>query len=337
MHSRRVPNERFLIGGRSMPAWFAGVLFGAAAPLLAQPPALPAVTVGAGVQTSFVHNVPDGGDSTDDFLLNSVRLYVNGSAADERSSSCSTPSTTAPRNHVDVLDAVGAVRAVAQVQHLGRPLPSAERPRQPVRPVLRQRLGGLHRRHPGRLSVRLPGPRQRRRVLGPVRQGEGSAGAFDGASATGDNERARRRPRAGRFLGSGRRLLPERHLLRRQEPARHRRAPARCRAATTAVERRLPAREESCRGGGAFTIESEYAELQPAGRLQRAATPTSEGGYVLGELPVPEDDRHRASSRSSASSPRRTSRKGVTALDPTTTRRRPRSTSTTSSRSSTRA
>ena len=44
----------------------------------AQGTALPPVSIGAGVQTSYVHDMPDGGDSTDKFLLNSVRLYVSG-------------------------------------------------------------------------------------------------------------------------------------------------------------------------------------------------------------------------------------------------------------------
>jgi hypothetical protein len=44
----------------------------------AQAPALPPVTVGAGVQTAFVSDNPDGGSVTNRFELVSVRLYVNG-------------------------------------------------------------------------------------------------------------------------------------------------------------------------------------------------------------------------------------------------------------------
>lgn len=43
---------------------------------------LPPVSVGAGVRTSFTHFDPDGGDATDDFELNSARLYFSGKATD---------------------------------------------------------------------------------------------------------------------------------------------------------------------------------------------------------------------------------------------------------------
>jgi hypothetical protein len=47
-------------------------------PLQAQDTPLPPVTIGAGMQTSFVHTDADGFDASDAFLLNSARLYVNG-------------------------------------------------------------------------------------------------------------------------------------------------------------------------------------------------------------------------------------------------------------------
>ena len=40
------------------------------------------VTVGAGIQTSYAHTQPDGGSSTDQFTLNSARLYVSGNVTD---------------------------------------------------------------------------------------------------------------------------------------------------------------------------------------------------------------------------------------------------------------
>lgn len=52
-----------------------------AAPSLAQ--TVPPITVGGGVQTSFVHTERDKEDGKDEFVLNSVRLYVTGSATDK--------------------------------------------------------------------------------------------------------------------------------------------------------------------------------------------------------------------------------------------------------------
>ena len=40
---------------------------------------LPPISVGAGLQTSFVHRDADGEDATDHFRVNSLRLYLNGS------------------------------------------------------------------------------------------------------------------------------------------------------------------------------------------------------------------------------------------------------------------
>src|SRR4030088_2524899 len=64
-----------------MPALIACASLLSVAPLRAQDAPLPPVTVGAGVQTSFVHDAPQGASTVDNFVLNSVRLYVNGSAA----------------------------------------------------------------------------------------------------------------------------------------------------------------------------------------------------------------------------------------------------------------
>ena len=100
------------------------------------------------------------------------------------------------------------------------------------------------------------------------------------------HRRARRRPRPGRLLGHGRRLLPERHLLRRQEPARHRRrrpgAGRRQRRATsTSCSRRSSARRRRVHD------RERVRQLRRARRLRRAATPTSDGAYVLGSYLFP--------------------------------------------------
>ncbi len=56
------------------------LLWGNVAPLYAQDP--PPVTLGAGLQTSFLHHKPADGDAVANFRLNSLRFYVNGQASD---------------------------------------------------------------------------------------------------------------------------------------------------------------------------------------------------------------------------------------------------------------
>ena len=116
-----------------------------------------------------------------------------------------------------------------------------------------------------------------------------SVGAFDGQSATGRSTVLWRRPRPDRFLGSGGRLLPERHLLRRQEPARHRRRRPGRRAATHGVQPSISCSKGNCPTAAPSPIESEYANYnrlggydaqlrQEPGRLRARQLSLPEGG-----------------------------------------------------------
>src|SRR5215471_7089856 len=78
-----------------------------AAPLLAQTELGP-VTIGAGLQTSFAHIAPKKSDTTDQLLLNSVRLYVNGTAAENIKFMFNTE-YDGGTNKVGILDAVGRI------------------------------------------------------------------------------------------------------------------------------------------------------------------------------------------------------------------------------------
>src|SRR5262249_1952630 len=83
--------------------------------------------VGAGVQTSYVHDAPEGSDASDRFLLNSVRLYVNGSATRKITFMFNTEYDGAG-NHVTVLDAVAQVGVSDKVNFwFGRMLPPSDR------------------------------------------------------------------------------------------------------------------------------------------------------------------------------------------------------------------
>lgn len=98
-----------------------------ATPLWAQEPPTPLVTVGAGVQTSFVHDAPQGADATDAFALNSVRLYVNGAPAPKIKFMFNTEYDGAG-NHVSVLDAVAQFELSDKFNiWVGRMLPPSDR------------------------------------------------------------------------------------------------------------------------------------------------------------------------------------------------------------------
>src|ERR1035441_6238419 len=63
------------------------------------------VTVGAGLRTSFDHTAPNSGSSTDEFTLDSVRLYVNGDVTENIKFMFNTEYDQGT-NKVGVLDAV---------------------------------------------------------------------------------------------------------------------------------------------------------------------------------------------------------------------------------------
>jgi hypothetical protein len=78
--------------------------------LVAAPPSraqvtLGPVTIGGGLRTSYVHTEPDGGNSTDQFLVNDARLYVNGSATEKIKFMFNTDYDSSS-DHLAVLDAV---------------------------------------------------------------------------------------------------------------------------------------------------------------------------------------------------------------------------------------
>ncbi len=124
MPNRRNRNERVSMTRRWLPALIAVFLM--SVPLLAQTEVGP-VTVGAGLQTSFAHTKPTGGDTTDQLLLNSVRLYVNGAAANNIKFMFNTEydGTT---NKVGILDAVGRIEVSPKFNiWAGRFLPPSDR------------------------------------------------------------------------------------------------------------------------------------------------------------------------------------------------------------------
>jgi hypothetical protein len=90
--------------------------------------ALPPVSIGAGLRTSFVHTEPEGDlEGTDDFLLDSVRLYVNGSVTEKIKIMFNTEYNGAS-NDIEVLDAVGQLAFSPKFNvWFGRFLPPSDR------------------------------------------------------------------------------------------------------------------------------------------------------------------------------------------------------------------
>ena len=126
MLMRFVGNTHRLTARRLTPALLGVVLCAATRSTAQTPSALPPVSVGAGVQTSFVHTSPDGGDSTDSFQLNSVRLYVSGSAASKIKYMFNTEYDSS--NHVNVLDAAAQFEMSPKFNiWVGRMLPPSDR------------------------------------------------------------------------------------------------------------------------------------------------------------------------------------------------------------------
>ena len=127
MHRRRVRNELKFNARRS-----ALVLLSAAGLCLTALPsraqtALGPVTLGAGMRTSFIDTEPDLGKSTDRFLLNSARLYVNGPVTGDIKFTLNTEYDSGT-NRVSILDALARLEVAPEFNlWAGRLLPPSDR------------------------------------------------------------------------------------------------------------------------------------------------------------------------------------------------------------------
>src|SRR4030095_36548 len=124
MSSRCMRREGAFIGRRCLPILLTA-FFVVTATGWAQSDLGP-VTVGAGLQTSFVHNSPRSGTATDQLVLNSIRLYVNGTASENIKFMFNTE--YARNNRVGVLDAVARLEMSPKFNiWAGRFLPPSDR------------------------------------------------------------------------------------------------------------------------------------------------------------------------------------------------------------------
>ena len=98
---------------------------------LADDGAQPPITIGAGLRTDFEYTDPTGGKKTDDFNLDSIRLYVSGHVMDHVSFMFNTEYEGSPpngNNAVQVLDAVAQLSWGDEINiWAGRFLPPSDR------------------------------------------------------------------------------------------------------------------------------------------------------------------------------------------------------------------
>jgi hypothetical protein len=267
---------------RSAPALLAGALLFVAVPLAAQTP-LPPVSLGAGLRTSFVHTSPKAGTSTDAFVLDSARLYVNGPVTDKIKFMFNTE-YDGSNNKIGVLDAVARFEMSPKFNiWAGRFLPPSDRANL-YGPYYANHWAvytdGIQNGHPFVFQGRDNGVA----YWGDFGKVKVSAGGFDGTSADGNPDllgAARVQvdlwdPEGGYYLNGtyygGKDLLAIGAAVQAQSGN----------TASTVdflLEKKLP-------GGGAVSIESEYANYDKLGGYDGKYS-SSDGAYVLGGFLFP--------------------------------------------------
>jgi len=253
-----------------------------ATPLRAQAPS-PPVSIGAGARTSFVHTDPESGDATDAFVLDSLRLYVSGSVTKQIKFMVNTEYDGG--NHIDVMDAAAQFEFSPQFNiWAGRFLPPSDRANM-YGPYYAHHWAvftdGVQDGYPGIFQGRANGAM----YWGQFGKVKVSGGGFDGKSLTGNTTvlGAGRvqidfwDPEGGYYLNGtyygGKNLLAIGVAGQVQGSDNH----------AASVDFLL---ERKVGGGGAFSIESEYAKYDRLGGYNsRYATDT--GGYLLASYLFP--------------------------------------------------
>jgi hypothetical protein len=263
-----------------VPACLAALLIFAASPLWAQT-FEPTLTVGAGIQTSFDHTQPDGGNAVDQFPLNHVRLYFNGDIMSNISAMVNFEYNSST-NALGVLDAVGQFHASPMFNvWFGRFLPPSDRANL-YGPFYANEWGvysdGIQDGYPFVSQGRDNGIAYWGDFKAGAAKIKFSAGAFDGATATSSSSvlwAARAQldfwdPESGYYLNGT--YYGDKNLLAIGGATQVQGY----RTATT-VDFLL---ERKVLNGGAFTIESEYSRYNRLGGYN-GNYGKSQGGYGL--------------------------------------------------------
>jgi hypothetical protein len=272
------------------------ILLGASlAPLHAQDANTPTVTVGGGVQTSFLHHEPDGGEGTDSFRLNSLRLYFNGSASDNIKFMVNTDisyggSLGAPNaeqnTDFQILDAVAQVEVSDKLNvWVGRFLPPSDRANL-YGPYYAHHWAvfadGVQDGYPFVFQGRSNGAA----YWGQFDKVKLSVGAFDGASATGDPTLIGAGrvqvdfwdPEPGYYLNGT--FYGEKNILAIGFAGQKQGEDQNAFSADFLMERKVP-------GGGAVSVEAEWAKYDRLGGYNGLYR-TNDGGYLLGAYLFPQ-------------------------------------------------
>jgi len=268
---------------RWVSACCAGLLLAVATPLAAQTN-LPPVTLGAGVRTSFVYTSPEEGDSTNQFLLNSARLYVSGPVTEKIKFMFNTEYDGAS-NEIGVLDAVARFELSSGFNlWAGRFLPPSDRANL-YGPYYSHHWAvytdGLQNGHPFVFQGRDNGVA----YWGDYGKVKVSAGVFDGESASGNPDilsAARVQidfwdKENGYYLNGtyygAKNLLGVGAAIQAQ-------------SGDTATTLDFILEKKLGDGGSAFSIESEYANYDSLGGYDSQFA-SSEGAYILGSYLFP--------------------------------------------------
>ena len=273
---------------RSLTIWAAWFVMVCGLPLWAQNDSFePSVTVGAGLQTNFQANLPTGSNSTNQFSLDHIRLYVSGDVTKNISFMFNTDYTGA-NDTMDILDAVGEFHFSPKVNvWVGRFLPPSDRDNF-TGPFYANEWAvytdGIQDGYPFVYQGRDNGAAYWGDFKAGVAKVKVSAGAFDGASADGNSSLIYATrvqvdfwdPEDGYYLNST--YYGDKNLLAIAVANQ-------VQSGNTATTSDF-LMERKVRGGGAFTVESEYARYNGLGGYS-ADYHRSEGAYVLASFLIP--------------------------------------------------
>jgi hypothetical protein len=245
---------------------------------------LPPITIGAGLRTSASHTEVEDADGSDSFAIESVRLYVSGSATKNIKFTFNTEYNGAA-NTVNVMDAVAQIEVSDKFNiWFGRFLPPSDRANL-YGPYYTHHWGvytdGVQDGYPFIFQGRDNGAA----YWGQFGKVKVSAGAFDGLTATGDDTLIGAGrvqvdfwdPEPGYYLNST--YYGEKNILAIGGAGQVQGSDKKAYSADFLLERKVP-------GGGAFTVEAEWAKYDRLGGYN-ARYGTDDGGYVLGSYLLP--------------------------------------------------